>query len=126
METPEYQYIGTADKINFSVASEEDKMVTLLFAEKDKSSLLVEVLESGAENPVSGASVNLTSADGDMDQTITTGDNGKVYFPDKTDPETIMENEEYQLTVSKEGFQDIDQSVQINDMTTVSVEIVRE
>ncbi|MFO7807673.1 MAG: carboxypeptidase-like regulatory domain-containing protein [Candidatus Moraniibacteriota bacterium] len=124
LETSIYKYIGTSDEVDFSVASEEDKMITLLFAEKEKPSLLVDVFEQDTEDPISGVSVNLTSTE--MDQTITTGESGWVYFPDKTDPATEMENKEYQLSISKDGYQDVNQAVNIDDLTTVSISLSEE
>ncbi|MDZ7612079.1 MAG: prepilin-type N-terminal cleavage/methylation domain-containing protein [Candidatus Moranbacteria bacterium] len=119
LETDDYQYVGTEEQVTFSVAAEENKEVTLLFAGKDKHSLLVNIENQDTGEPLEGAQVNLTA--GDFDQSVTTGVDGKAYFPVKTDPETEMENKDYQLEVSKTGYQSDSLTVTVNKLTVEDV-----
>jgi hypothetical protein len=123
MENSQYQYVGTEEELEFSVASQEEKEIALLFAQKDVPSLVLDVLDNNTGEPVEGASAVLTAEN--FDQDLTVGSSGRVYFPARTDPVTEMENIEYQLNISVEGYEDFSESISIDALTMYQANLIK-
>ncbi|MDA3814852.1 MAG: carboxypeptidase-like regulatory domain-containing protein [Patescibacteria group bacterium] len=98
---------GTINEVNF------------IFADKDINSLFLTVIDNDTGEPVSGASVQLSG--GDLDQTSITGNDGRIYFPLKTDPETVIDADDYDLSISADGFQSHNETIYVNDLITHEV-----
>ncbi len=111
-----FKCIGSDLEQIFQLSSGTTNEVNFVFADKDVNSLFITVVDNDAGEAVSGAEVRLSG--GSLDQTITTGENGQVYFPIKTDPETVIDADDYDLSISAVGFQNHDETLYINDLTT--------
>ncbi len=80
-------------------------------ADKNAASLLVSVLQSADNSPISGAVVKLTNAAG-YDVSQTTLVDGQVFFPTTVD---IFASGLYDLKVTADGFSDNNSQVTIID-----------
>lgn len=122
LDTSEYAFVGTEEKLPVEISSGEEKTIKFLFADKNTDSLVVSVKDAMTDEALAGASVHLEK---DLfSQTIITGDEGVAFFPQS--PEILLPGN-YSLDVSLEGYSSYDDdSVEINDLVKKSVELTPE
>lgn len=103
LETASLKYIGADSAIPIQLASEENKIVQLVFAQKNVDSLLITVKDANTSNPVLGADVRVYDGAG-FDQTVTTGADGMVYFPSIEDPPVFMTAGDFSIEITASGY----------------------
>jgi hypothetical protein len=115
LDTDNYAYVGTEERLPIQLHAEEIHESIFLFADKNQNSLVVSVKDSIGE-PLKNASVTLT--DGVFNQTILTGEEGLVFFPQAPD---ILTAGSYELSVSLDGYSDYNGNIEINDLVKESI-----
>lgn len=116
--TNDFEYLDTDEDLPIQLSPGEDKEVSLLFAEKNINSLVVNILDSETSSPIEGAEIRLEGED--FDQTINTGSSGRVYF---SGGETEMNTGDYQLSISASGYQSHGEAISISDLTKQEIEL---
>ena len=116
-----FQCIGADSPSIFALSSGIDKEINFIFADKSIDSLFVSVIDDVTKEAIKGATIHLTG--GSFDQTLVSGERGQVFFPTKTDPETIIDAGNYDLTVSVDGYTDSSEEININDLVTHEVSL---
>lgn len=107
----DYALVNITPHASFVLQSADETLdVRVQLAAKTVTSLLVDVLSSLDESPVEGINVRLTNTEG-YDQVLTTGEEGKVFFPISSDP---FLPGDYHLEISAEGINTVEQDVTIN------------
>jgi type II secretory pathway pseudopilin PulG len=97
---------------DFSVPADTTVNPTVILAQKDVDSLLVNVKDSIDGSPIENAQVNLKKIDPAYDETITTNKFGQAFFPGIKD---AISAGEYSLSISASGFQDVsDEKIDID------------
>lgn len=87
--------------------------ITAIIADKNIPSLIATV-KSDSGVVIENASVNLVNVVQGYDVTLSTDKYGKVYFPDAS---LAMENQDYDISISADGFNDKNGTVAVNDLT---------
>lgn len=126
-----YEIIGTDPAFSYKLSESGDDIYLLsLFsnpsldlkvklADKSATSLLVSVLKSEDDSPVSGAIVKLTNGAG-YDVSQTTPVDGRAFFPVTAD---VFASGLYDLKVTADGFSDSNSQVTITDGVLKTEEI---
>ncbi len=118
-----YTLVGTeAPLLHFSLAPGQNLSIVLLVVNNSVNSLIVSVMNPKTVEPIAGASVRVSNGV-DFDQTLTTGDSGRVYFPPNLDPPVAMGATQYSLEVTAGGFNSYAGTVSINQLTQTTVEL---
>ena len=99
-EIPQYDEILQYESID----EEEIQLYTLLIEVKD-----------GNGEPIENATLKVESDDGFFDEKISDID-GKVIYP-------RLQNEKYTINVTADGFVEVDKSVNLNQKTTIEIEM---
>jgi len=97
----------------FILLAGDSLSVSAVIADQSIPSLMATV-KNDLGNPIEGASVNLVNISQSYDVTLTTDKYGKVYFPDDTLP---LINDDYDIEINADGFNDEDSTVTINNLT---------
>ncbi|OGI39128.1 MAG: hypothetical protein A2374_05120 [Candidatus Moranbacteria bacterium RIFOXYB1_FULL_44_23] len=119
-----YTLIGTeAPLLHFSLAPAQSINVTLLVVSSSINSLIASVKNPTTDEPIKGASVHVFNGT-DFDQILTTGDSGRVYFPPNLDPPVTMSSSTYSVEVAADGFENYFGSVDVNQLTQTTIELV--
>lgn len=114
-----FSCIGADSSSVFQLSSGISSEINFIFADKEVDSFFLSVVDSLVGEPVIGATVHLSG--GSFDQTLVSGERGQVFFPAKTDPVTIMDSGNYNLSISADGYQSFSEEVSINDLVTHGV-----
>ncbi len=118
-----YTLIGTeAPLLHFSLAPGQDLNVILLVVNNSDNSLIVGVKNPITDEPIKGADVRVYNGT-DFDQTLTTGDSGRVYFPPNLDPPVAMSSGTYNIEVTADGFDSYSGTKDVNQLTEEDVEL---
>jgi hypothetical protein len=118
-----YTLIGTeAPLLHFFLEPAQNLNVTLLVADNSVNSIIATVTNPVTSEPVNGAAVRIFNGV-DFDQTLTTGDSGRVYFPPNLDPPVTMNAAQYSIEVAAEGFDGYSGTVDVNQLTQAAVEL---
>jgi len=120
-----YTLIGTeAPLLHFSLAPAQSLGINLLVVSNSINSLIVSVVNPITEEPIKGASVHVYNGI-DFDQTLTTGDSGRVYFPPNLDPPVAMSSGPHSLEIIADGYENFSDTVEINLLTQKAVEMAQ-
>ena len=117
-----YTLIGSDVDLPIALAADENLEVSLIIADNEADSLVVDVLNSVTEEPIMDASVRLFNGT-DFDETLVTGDRGQVYFPPSTDPPTVLEKGDYTLEVMADEYQSYSGNVSIDKLIQERIEL---
>ena len=118
----DYKFVGSTAETNFELDYGEDKEIELLFADENIPSLFLKILDASDNEPIEGAVVGVANAGG-FDQSDESGENGTAFFPQITDPVTIMENIEYTVEIRKDGYEDYSDVITISDLTEKEIKL---
>lgn len=105
----QYEIIEDDPVFSFVLLSNDDYTYQVKLADKTQTSLLVKV-KNGDGLPIAGAEVHLSNALG-YDTTLTTNDEGIVFFPDNADP---FADGLYDLVVTADGYSENSSQITIN------------
>jgi hypothetical protein len=118
-----YTLIGTeAPLLHFSLAPGENLGVTLLVVNNSVNSLIASVVNPITLEPVSGASVRVYDGTS-FDQTLITGDSGRVYFPPNLEEPVTMDAVPYNIEVTAGGYDNYSDTVNVNQLTQKTIEL---
>lgn len=121
--TVDYEFIKMDLSISkaqqFDLLPNSITQATALFADKNKDSLLVSVLNAADASPLSGVQVQVQNLSG-YSKTIVTDQYGRAYFPDDTDP---FVSGDYTINVSLAGFADSNSTVNVNKLTKEEIQL---
>ncbi|MFA5926288.1 MAG: prepilin-type N-terminal cleavage/methylation domain-containing protein [Parcubacteria group bacterium] len=118
-----YTLIGTeAPLLHFSLAPGQILSVTLLVVNNGINSLITSVTNPITKEPVSGASVRVFDGAG-FDQTLITGDSGRVYFPPNLDLPVTMNSGPYSIEVTAGGYTSYSGSIEVSQLTQTAIEL---
>jgi len=107
----DYEMISINPATNFSLLSEDGTLnIEAKLASKTMTALLVTVLDDAGSLPIAGATVKLTNAVLGYDKEFIASSDGKVFFPDSSDP---LLPEIYHLKVTADGFSDKELNVTV-------------
>lgn len=109
----EYALVGVDLISPFFIVPEDSLELNVEVASRNETSFLVRVINDTDNSIISGAEVNLKSETLSYDQTVETGDDGMAFFP--PDSATPFLAGTYELTISKSGFQDHTETIEIVD-----------
>ncbi len=119
------ELIGSDPISPFSAVSESSTDIKLKVADKTMTGISVRVVKTTDSSPLVGATVELKNVGLAYDETITTGSDGMVFFPDSN---AIFQAGTYDLSVTASGFQNDNESVTINagSLTNKNVSMTEE
>jgi hypothetical protein len=118
-----YTLIGTeAPLLHFSLAPGQNLGVTLLVVNNSVNSLIASVVNPITLEPVSGANVRVYNGT-DFDQTLTTGDSGRVYFPPNLEEPVTMDSTPYNIEVTADGYASYSDTVDVSQLTQTTIEL---
>lgn len=118
-----YTLIGTeAPLLHFSLAPAQDIGVALLIVDNSIDSLIASIKNPTTDEPISGANVRVYNGT-DFDQTLTTGDSGRVYFPPNLDLPVTMTFDTYNIEVTADGYENYSGTVDVNQLTQTEIEM---
>lgn len=106
-----YELIGITPSSPFALHSSDDLNVKVNLANKDITSLLVNVQRLDDGTAISGANVRLTNGSG-YDETQTSGTEGNVFFPVSADP---FISGVYDISVTADGYNNKSSQVTISE-----------
>lgn len=109
----DYALVGIDTISPFSLVSEDSMEINLIVADKNAIGFSTKILNNIDSSPVSGAEVRLKNDILGYDQSTTVGDDGMAFFP-KEEGVPILAGT-YDLFVTMDGFQNHNESVEIND-----------
>ena len=112
LQEPGYKLIGINPTSPASLMPGQSMTLNVKVSPENVTALLVTVQESDNNNPLSGASVHLTNASG-YDVTLTTGNDGMVFFPNTETPS--FDSGTYDLSVINSGYQNYSGQVIVNN-----------
>ncbi|MDD5489900.1 MAG: hypothetical protein PHP25_04455 [Candidatus Moranbacteria bacterium] len=116
-----YTLVGTeAPLLPFSLAPGQDLSVSLLIVNNLLNSLIVNVKNSATTEMIKGASVHIYNGT-DFDQTLMTGDSGRVYFPPNLDPPVVMTGGLYNIEISAPGYGSYSGTVTIDKLVQTTI-----
>lgn len=119
---PGYTLIGTeAPLFPFYLYPVQDLDINLLVADNSFNSLIATATNSLTDDLVSGASVHLYNGDLSFDETLTTGDSGRVYFPPTEDPPLEMDAETFNLEVTADGYSSFSGTIGVSQLVQTEV-----
>lgn len=119
-----YYFLNCDTNLPIQLASDENKEVNFLFADKGVNSLVVRALNSADSTPIYNAQVHVTGTD--FDQTVNTDNNGIAYFPPKLDPAITMPEGDYHFEITATGFGSQNKDVTINDLNVEEISLTAE
>ena len=122
LEVGNYEFVGSLEEAEFNLLSEEEKTVTLKFADKNNPALFLQVLDGDNQKAIKDAVV-VVSGPNDFNQSSTTDENGIAFFPLNSDPQIYMENENYQMEIRMTDYSDYLETITINNLTRKTVEL---
>jgi prepilin-type N-terminal cleavage/methylation domain-containing protein len=100
-----------------------DATYTLRMADEDASALFVEVKDADISHaPIAGAKVTLTDAGSDIFSDKLSSLRGVVFYPDGA---AALENKEYNLKVTADGYIENSQLITIDKLTHIVVDLTR-
>ncbi|MFZ2188884.1 MAG: carboxypeptidase-like regulatory domain-containing protein [Candidatus Moraniibacteriota bacterium] len=107
----DYEVINITPIAPFSLLSADGTLdVTVKLVNKTTTALLIGVVADSDDAPIVGAKVRLTNTSLGYDVELETTDNGKVFFPNSTDP---FLPETYHMKITASGFSDNESDVVI-------------
>ena len=120
----QYYYIGSDTAQPINVPGGSSTQTSFIYAPKTVNSLVVKVIKQSDTTPIVGAQVHVTGTS--FDQTVTTGEDGLVYFPQQTiEGQTITMNAEpYQISVTAEGFTTVSDSANVDQLVVKTEQMV--
>jgi len=111
---------------NTVVGSNVDVESQMIFMDNDYDSAFIHIVEivDTETIPISGANVKLTSTTLNpvYEVTIVTDEFGYVYFPENT-TEALVNNEDYDVTVTAEDYDEETDSIKIDKLTQKEIEL---
>lgn len=117
-----YEIINTAEVVPFFLLSSDGTLsVKAELASKTATSLLATILNEIDETAIAGANVKLTNTTLGYEKDLITDSDGKVFFPDSSDP---FLPETYHIKVTADGFSDKEVDVVI-EADSLKLEVVR-
>lgn len=111
LQEPNYKIIGISPVAPFTISPGATANVDVKVSPDNVTALLVKVSKDEAGNPLSGASVHLTSLSG-YDAEITTESDGMAFFP--KDNSVVFDSGTYDLSISASGYQNYSGQVTVN------------
>jgi type II secretory pathway pseudopilin PulG len=125
--TNTYQFLwmmpmsDSANKI--SLDADSNLSAEAILVNQSAPSLLITILDTVDKSPVVSASVKLELASDPLvySATLPTNDFGKAYFPENIDE--IINGEDYNITVTADGYDEETDTVEINNLTTKTIEL---
>jgi len=108
-----YELVNGAMVYSFPLYSDPPLTLKIKLADKNATSILVSVLKSSDDTPVSGATVHLRNASG-YDATQTTLVDGRVFFPEASDSNSFLGGI-YDLEITADGFTTSNSQVTVNE-----------
>ncbi|MCX6765493.1 MAG: hypothetical protein NT136_00825 [Candidatus Moranbacteria bacterium] len=105
-----YEIIDGKEIYSTSLYSDQSLTWKVKLADKNITSIIISILRSDDDSPISGAQVNLKNSFG-YDRTQTTSANGKVFFPTTSDP---FQAETYDIKVTADGFKENNSQSTVN------------
>jgi type II secretory pathway pseudopilin PulG len=114
LSSSNYKLIGTTPYSPFSLLHDQNTTFKIKLADVNTTSLLVKIVknEDLALIPLSGAQVEVKNELISYDSTLTTDENGTVFFPTDTTP---FQAGTYNLIVKNSGYQDSDSQVTVSN-----------
>ncbi|MCX6761766.1 MAG: carboxypeptidase-like regulatory domain-containing protein [Candidatus Moranbacteria bacterium] len=107
----DYVIISTTPVLPFSLLSSVGTLdAKIKLASKTATSLLVSVFNTSSTLPIAGAKVRLTNAALSYDKELTSTSDGKVFFPDSSDP---FLPETYHMKITATGYSNKESDVTI-------------
>jgi len=99
-----YALIGLDPASPFPLVSDATQNLDVKVADKNMTALSVQVIKNSDSTPISGATVELSNTGFGYDETVTTGNDGRAFFPITDNPP--FQAGTYDMTVKASGFQD--------------------
>jgi hypothetical protein len=94
-----------------NLAASGSATLNVKIAPTNKTSLLLNVIKADDGKMFQGASVHVTNSSG-YDTTLTTGADGKVFFPSVQNPP--FSNGDYDVSITAEGYQDYNGTITVS------------
>ena len=120
----QYEFIDLDPSISPAVlAPDSDSTYVIRVADKNINALFLEVKDSDTSHaPIAGAKVTLKDGGTDIFTEKQSSLNGVVFYPDGATP---LDNNDYTLEIDADGYGAYSQSVSIDKLTHVEVELTR-
>jgi len=118
----DYEFVASSDEAGFQLSAGENKEIELFFADKNQPALFLTVTDSFSLEPLKGAVVGVVR-EGVFDQSVSTDEDGRAFFPLQEDLFVPMENAEYTVEIRLNGYANYSDVVIINDLTQKEVQL---
>jgi len=118
-----YDFVASSEEKIFQLMAGESKEIELLFADETQPALFLTVIDSVSSEPLEGAVVGVVQ-EGVFDQSVSTDENGRAFFPLQEDPFIPMENIDYILEVRLNDYTNYSEVITINNLTQKEIELI--
>lgn len=113
-----HELITTSLPLPWPLSPDSSESVQVILGDKLKNILVIEVSEEGGETPIVEALVTIKDSLGNLFQETSTDLNGIAYFPKVEDPPKVFLPEEtYSITITKEGYTQLDRTATVSGIT---------